>query len=132
MALRDRFWPCEIIFDFAEIVFGLVRSVLAMPRSFLALRDRFWPCKMIFGLAEIVFGLARSFLALPRSFLALRDRFWPCEISINVPQLKSFIHGTADCFMSLFIFNCVFMRFNSLKSENVSRDKACIKSHRTS
>ena len=74
----------------------------------------------------------KSFLALPRSLLALRDRFWPCEISINVPQLKSFIHGAADCFMNLFIFNCVFMRFNSLKSENVSRDKACIKSHRTS
>ena len=62
MALRARFWPYEIIFDFAEIVFGLVRSVLAMPRSFLALRDRFWPCKIDFWPYEIVFGLARSIL----------------------------------------------------------------------
>ena len=40
MALRDRFWPCLIVFGLAEIVF------------FLA--------EIVFGLAEIVFGLARS------------------------------------------------------------------------
>ena len=92
MALQDCWWPCAI-------VFGLARSLLALPRSFLALRDRFgpyrdrfWSYEIVFGLVrllmalqdrfwpcEIVFGLTRSFWALPRSFLALQDRFWPCK-----------------------------------------------------
>ena len=58
MALRDRLWPCKIIFGLAEIDYGLARSIMA-------LRDQLWPCEINYGLA--------------RSIMALRDHVWPCQ-----------------------------------------------------
>ena len=84
-ALQDHFWPCEIVFCLAEVIFGLAglflslqdrfwpcEIVYALVRQLMVLQDHFWPCEIIFGLAEIVFGLARSFLALPTVTHALR------------------------------------------------------------